>query len=134
MKKNLATLQKYGLKNTKQRAIISDILFSGRDMHFCAEDLKKIIAKKGLKMSLATIYNNLQHFVKAGLLRKTIVDSDKSYYDNNLENHYHMYDESEGKLIDIPNASISFSKLPELPKNKVIKNISVIIKIEKNTS
>ena len=113
---------------------MSEILFAGKDMHFCAEDLKTLIVKKGLKMSLATIYNNLQLFVNAGLLRKTIVDSEKSYYDNNLENHYHIYDETDRKLIDIPNSSISFSKLPKLPKNKVIKNISVIIKIDKSLS
>tara|TARA_B100000029_G_scaffold506774_1_gene590134 strand:+ start:719 stop:1123 length:405 start_codon:yes stop_codon:yes gene_type:complete len=133
MKKNIEILKKHGLKNTNQRKIMSDILFAGKDMHFSAEDLKKLVEKRGFKMSLATIYNNLQHFVNAGLLRKTIVDSEKSYYDNNLKNHYHIYDEADRKLIDIPNSSISFSKLPKLPKNKVIKNISVIIQIDKNS-
>ena len=55
-------LKKNVLKPTSQRILLSQILFSGKDMHFCAEDIKKIIENKGLKMSLATIYNNLNHF------------------------------------------------------------------------
>ena len=44
--KNRELLRKHGLKTTKQRLCISEILFSGKDMHFSAENLKEILFKK----------------------------------------------------------------------------------------
>ena len=120
-----------GLKPTKQRLLLSKILFSGKDKHFAVKNLHKILLKKGHKMSLATIYNNLHHFVEAGFLKKTIVDNHRSYFDNNIANHYHLFDEAKNRLIDIPKSSIRFSKLPKIPKNRKIKNINLVIRLEK---
>ena len=120
-----------GLKLTKQRLLLSKILFSGKNKHFAVRDLQKIVFKKGYKMSLATIYNNLQHFSKAGLLKKRNVGIYHSYFDNNVTDHYHLFDEDKKKLIDIPRTAIRFSKLPNIPKNRKIKNINLVINLEK---
>ena len=128
---NIQLLKKYGLKPTSQRIILSKILFNGKDMHFCADDLKKLILKKGYKMSLATIYNNLQHFADAGLLMRRKASSSKTYFDNNTSNHYHFYDQEKQLLIDIPPSSIKFSNFPKLPENKKINGIDLIININK---
>ncbi len=123
-------LREKGLKPTQQRVLLSKILFSGGNKHFTAEEIKKLATKKGIKISLATIYNNLQHMVEAGLLKKRQVDN-RAYYDNNITNHYHLFDEEKNTLIDIPSSSIKFSKLPKLPKNKKIKNINLVINLAK---
>ena len=128
---NIKLLKKYGLKPTSQRIFLSKILFNGKDMHFCADDIKKLILKKGYKMSLATIYNNLQHFANAGLLQRRKATNSKTYFDNNITNHYHFYDEEKELLIDIPRSSIKFSNLPKLPKNKKITGVDLIININK---
>tara|TARA_B100000965_G_C19563990_1_gene745931 strand:+ start:1087 stop:1494 length:408 start_codon:yes stop_codon:yes gene_type:complete len=128
---NIKLLKKHGLKPTSQRVFLSKILFSGQDMHFCADDLKKLILKKGYKMSLATIYNNLQHFANAGLLQRRKVSSSKIFFDNNISNHYHFYDEEKQLLIDIPTSSIKFSNFPKLPENKKITGVDLIININK---
>ena len=111
--------------------LLSKILFSNGDKHFRAEDIQKIILKKGLKISLATIYNNLNQFTKVGLLRQRSLDNHRTFFDNNVSDHYHLFDEEKNKLIDIPTSSINFSKLPKIPKNKKIKNINVVISLEK---
>ena len=128
--KNIQFLRNNGLKPTLQRIFLSKILFSGKDMHFSPEDLKKIVKKRGFKMSLATIYNNLNHFEGAGLLKKRQVGSSRTYFDNNVTNHYHLFDEKENSLIDIPKSSVKFAKLPKLPKNRKIKNINLVINLE----
>ena len=125
-------LRKNGLKSTIQRLAISKILFSEGDKHFTAEEIKKLAKARGLKISVATIYNNLNHFVEAGLLKKRQVDNNRSYFDNNVSDHFHLFDEDTNTLTDIPSSSIKFAKLPKLPKNKQIKNINLIINIKKN--
>ena len=124
-------LRKNGLKPTRQRLLLSKILFSSGDKHFTAEEVRRIAKKMGSKISLATIYNNFQHMVEAGLLKKRQVDNSKAYFDNNVTNHYHLFDEEKNTLIDIPSSSIGFSKLPKLPKNKKIKNINLVINLAK---
>ena len=124
-------LRENGLKPTKQRLILSKILFSGCDKHFTAEEIRDLVLKKGFKMSFATIYNNLHHFVDVGLLKKRQVNNNRSYFDNNVTNHFHLYDEEKNTLVDLPQTSVKFSKLPKLPKNKQIKNINLVINIEK---
>ena len=125
-------LRKNGLKPTTQRLAIYKILFSEGDKHFTAEEINKLAIVRGFKISVATIYNNLNHFVEAGLLKKRQVDNNRSYFDNNVSDHFHLFDEETNTLTDIPSSSIKFAKLPKLPKNKQIKNINLVINIKKN--
>jgi len=125
-------LRKNGLKPTTQRLAIYKILFSEGDKHFTAEEINKLAKSNGFKISVATIYNNLNQFVEAGLLKKRQVDNNRSYFDNNVSDHFHLFDEETNTLTDIPPSSVKFAKLPKLPKNKQIKNINLIINIKKN--
>ena len=128
---NESFLRKYGLKPTRQRLLLSKILFSNGDRHFTAEEIRRLVISEGKKISLATIYNNLHNMVDVGLLKKRQVDNTRAYFDNNVTNHYHLFDEERKTLIDIPSSSIKFSKLPKIPKNKKIKNINLIINLAK---
>ena len=127
---HIKLLREYGLKPTSQRLFLFEILFSGQNMHFCAEDLSEVVSKKGCKMSLATIYNNLHHLVEVGLLKKRQISNNRTYFDNNVTDHFHIFDEESNMLMDIPYSDVKFSKLPKLPKNKKIKNINLIINLE----
>ena len=128
---NKKFLRNYGLKPTNQRLLISEILFSNGDRHFTAEEIRKLVTDKGAKVSVATIYNNLNNFVEVGLLKKRQVDNNRAYYDNNVSDHYHLFDEEKNTLIDIPSSEVKFSKLPKFPKNKEIRNINLVINLKK---
>ena len=128
---NKSYLNESGLKSTNQRILLSKILFSGKDRHFTAEEIRKLVLDKGFKISLATIYNNLHNLVDAGLLKKRQVNNSRTYFDNNTTDHYHIYDAEKNTLTDIPSSTVKFSKLPKLPKNKKIKNINLVINLEK---
>ena len=132
-RKNIANkLRTSGLRPTKQRILIAKNLFERKHtFHFTVETLNREINKSGnKKISLATIYNTVEAFKKAGHLKKILTSTTKSYYDTNITSHHHFFD--NGKVIDINSDKITFHKLPEAPKGKKIKNVEVVIRLENN--
>ena len=126
-------LRSSGLRPTQQRILIAKSLFdSVKTFHFTVETLNKKINKKGAtKVSLATIYNTVEAFTNAGYLKEILTSKNKSYYDTNIKSHHHFYDEGNKELTDIHYSQIKLSKIPIPPKGKKIKNLEVVIRIQK---
>lgn len=122
-------LRTAGLRPTKQRVSLASLLFSGPDRHISAEELHEEAVAARVPVSLATVYNTLNQFTDAGLLREVAIDGSKSYFDTNTSNHYHFYLESEGKLIDIDSSSLQVVGLPEAPEGTSINRIDVIVRL-----
>ena len=126
-------LRSSNLRPTKQRLKICQFLFNReKTFHFTVETLnKKINKNKGTKVSLATIYNTVEAFTSAGYLKEILTSKNKSYYDTNTKSHHHFYDEGNKELTDIHYSQIKLSKVPIPPKGKKIKNLEVVIRIQK---
>ena len=77
---------------------------------------------------MATVYNTLKQFTTLGLIREIVVDKSKSLYDTNNKNHYHLYIEDEGKIIDIPTKNINLD-IPSIPACLQLHNIDIIVRI-----
>ena len=122
-----------GLRPTKQRILIAKNLFDNKKtFHFTVETLNKKINKNGNgKISLATIYNTVEAFTDAGYLKEILTSKNKSYYDTNIKSHHHFYDEGSKELTDIKYNQVKLSKVPIPPKGKKIKNLEVVIRIQK---
>ena len=122
-----------GLRPTKQRILIAKNLFdSNKTFHFTVETLNRKINKNGNgKISLATIYNTVEAFTDAGYLKEILTSKNKSYYDTNIKSHHHFYDEGSKELTDIKYNQVKLSKVPIPPKGKKIKNLEVVIRIQK---
>ena len=101
--KYINKLRKSGLRPTKQRIKICEVLFNSENtFHFTIKELVKIIENQAnIKVSLATVYNTVHAFKKKGYLKEIPVNSSQSYYDTNISHHHHFFDEEENKLIDI---------------------------------
>ena len=125
-------LRNSGLRPTKQRITICEILFSNKEtFHFSINDLAKIISEKtSEKISLATIYNTVQSFLKKGYLKEISINSDKSYFDTNTEDHHHFYDEDKKELIDIHYDDVKPLTIKKDIPGKKIKSLEVLIKIQ----
>ena len=119
------------LRPTRQRLALADLLFTGDHRHVTAEQLHTDAMKNGIKISLATIYNNLHQFKNAGILREVNVDSGKSYFDTNISDHHHLYFEDEGRLEDIPAQTLHLDNLPPLPAGTHVGTVDVIVRISK---
>tara|TARA_B100000686_G_scaffold206104_1_gene212942 strand:+ start:2435 stop:2845 length:411 start_codon:yes stop_codon:yes gene_type:complete len=126
-------LRSSGLRPTKQRVLIAKKLFDrDKTFHFTIETLnKKINKKRSEKISLATIYNTIEAFTNAGYLKEILTSKSKSYYDTNIKSHHHFYDEGTKELTDIDYSQIKLSKVPIPPKGKKIKNLEVVIRVQK---
>ena len=123
------------LRPTKQRIRIAEYLFNTeKTFHFTVENLNKIINKKGNleKISLATIYNTIEAFKKAGHLKEILTNNNTSYFDTNVSSHHHFYDDETNELTDINFNEIEVAKLPHAPKGKKIKEVEVVISLQKN--
>ena len=117
------------LRPTRQRLALAKLLFGSGDRHVTAEQLHADIIAADIKLSLATVYNNLHQFTNADLLRKVVVDSSRSYFDTNTTNHYHFFHEATGELEDIPVDELVLGALPKLPENTSVKRVDVIIRV-----
>ena len=127
-------LRSSGLRPTKQRIKICELLFNTeKTFHFSINELVKIIEKKtNQKISLATIYNTIHAFKKKGYLKEIAINSDQSYFDTNVSDHHHFYDEKTKELIDIHNSEVSPITINKEIQGKKIKSVEVLVKVEKN--
>ena len=125
-------LRKSGLRPTKQRIKICEMLFnSTKTFHFTISDLTKMAENNGnRKISLATIYNTIHEFEKKGYLKKIPINSSQNYYDTNISNHHHLYDEEKGELIDLENEDIGPIKIKKAIPGKKIRSIEILVKVE----
>ena len=126
-------LRSSGLRPTKQRLKICEILFSReKTFHFSISDLTKILEDQhNEKISLATVYNTVHAFQKKGYLKEINMGNDISYFDTNTSSHHHFYDEQTKELIDINSQEVEIKKTPMPPSGKKIEDIEVTFKITK---
>lgn len=124
-------LREAGMRPTRQRMSLGELLFASGDRHITAEQLHAETVRAGICVSLATIYNTLNQFTEAGLLREVAVEGHKSYFDTNTSNHYHYYLEEDGQLMDIDSDQMMVKGLPMPPKGMKIGRIDIIVRLEK---
>lgn len=124
-------LRKAGLRPTRQRMTLGRLLFEGGDRHVTAEQLHAEVAGLGEHVSLATVYNTLHQFKRAGLLRELAIEGSKAYFDTNISNHNHFLLEPNGELMDIPGDAISVEGLPEPPEGMKITHVDVVVRLAK---
>ncbi len=124
-------LRESGLRPTRQRLKIAEVLFSPeKTFHFTINDLSKIIEEKlSQKISLATIYNTVDAFKKKGHLKEISINSDKSYFDTNITEHHHFFDEDTNELIDCSSDDIDSVNVKKNITGKKIKSVEVLIKV-----
>ena len=124
-------LRSSGLRPTKQRLKICEVLFNReKTFHFTINDLAKSISEKlKEKISLATVYNTVHAFKKKGYLKEISINSDKSYFDTNITNHHHFFDEDTNQLIDCDDNHLDNVKIKKNITGKKINSIEVLIKV-----
>tara|TARA_B110000444_G_scaffold226312_1_gene230746 strand:- start:181 stop:576 length:396 start_codon:yes stop_codon:yes gene_type:complete len=126
----LRTLTGAGLRPTRQRLALSRLLFDGRNRHVTAELLHSEVSLSGQKISLATVYNALNTFKSAGLLQEIIVGSGCSYFDTNVTDHHHIFNEDNNELTDINLENVQLKGLPNIDDCEKLERIDVIVRVK----
>lgn len=130
----LEKLKAAGLRPTRQRLALGQLLFDGRDRHIAAEDLHGEARQADIRVSLATVYNTLHQFTRAGLLREVVVEPGKSYFDTNITDHHHFFFENDGRLQDIAASELDVAKIPTPPTGTQVSRVDVIVRLKGGAS
>ena len=130
-KEYVEKLRKSGLRPTKQRIKICEILFNtDKTFHFTINDLVKMIKdSSNQKVSLATVYNTIHAFQKKGYLKEISINSNQTYFDTNTTDHHHFFDEQQKELIDLENEDVLPIKIKKNIPGKKIKSIEVLVRV-----
>ena len=124
-------LRKSGLRPTKQRIKICEVLFnSDKTFHFTINNLVKMIeVNTNQKISLATVYNTVHAFEKKGYLKEIAINSSQTYFDTNTTDHHHFFDEKNKELIDIKDEDVHPIKIKKNLPGKKIKSVEVLVRL-----
>ena len=122
-----------GLRPTRQRVALAEILFGGAHRHVSAEELLAEANAAKVNVSLATVYNTLHQFRIAGpFARSGGGRLAVSYFDTDTSDHHHFYLEDEQRVIDIPASSIVIQNLPEPPHGMSVTHVDVVVRVKKS--
>lgn len=125
-------LRKCGLRPTKQRLALAEMIFCKGHRHIAAEELHEEAVKANVPISLATVYNTLHQFTEAKLLRIIAVEGSKTWFDTNTSDHHHFYLEHESRVIDIPENPAGqpvVTNLPPAPDGMEIINVDLMVRL-----
>ncbi len=84
-----------------------------------------------MPVSLATVYNALNQFRDAGLLREVVVAPGRSYFDTNTGHHHHFFVENDGELHDFPSDKVTIAGVPTPPKGTRMSRVDVIVRVRR---
>ncbi|MBR0822899.1 transcriptional repressor [Bradyrhizobium liaoningense] len=119
-----------GLRPTRHRLALGRMLLLGDHRHVTAEGLYDEATAANLRLSLATVYNTLNQFTEAGLLRRIAADGVKSFFDTNTSVHPHFYLEGEDVLVDVA-GGLAFSKVPQPLPGHEIARLDVVVHLRR---
>ena len=123
-----ARLQACGIRVTAQRLQIAELLLAA-PQHLSAEQIAEALQVRGVEVSKATVYNTLNLFAARGLIRQLAVDDTRSWFDSNVEPHFHFHDETTGALTDVALPEVQFSRLPPVPEGMEVASLDLVIRL-----
>jgi Fur family iron response transcriptional regulator len=124
-------LREAGLRPTRQRLMLGEFLFSNGGRHVTADMIYTEAAAANMPISRATVYNTLNQFTEAGLLRQIGVDGSKSFFDTNPTAHHHFFVDHEDRLLDVPEPGVEIEQLPQPLPGYEIAGVDVIVHLRR---
>ncbi len=92
---------------TPQRRLLLDTLREAQG-HLDARELYRLAIEKDPRISLATVYRNLQLFKELGLIDERRLDKVYCYYEiKRPTEHYHLVCQSCGRVIELESPAIT---------------------------
>jgi len=118
-----------GVRPTRQRLDLAGLLFGDGNRYVTAEMLHAEAVGNKMCVSLATVYNTLNQFAHAGLVREVAIEGSKAYFDTTISDHQHFYFEHDGRLIDLgPDEEVAVA-VRKLPEGMKVARIDVLIRL-----
>lgn len=90
-----------GLRMTKQRQVVYDVLTDLGSTHPTASEVYVTAKERMPTISLATVYNCLETLTGAGAIKQVNIDREASRYCPNLQPHAHFFCTGCNNVFDI---------------------------------
>ncbi|MCP4591741.1 MAG: transcriptional repressor [bacterium] len=103
-------------RNTRQRQVVLEELRKLAS-HPTAVELYEIARRRLPKISLATVYRNLELLTRMGIARKLETRGGQARFDGDLDRHYHVRCVNCGRVDDVRG-------LPDNPVNGAVEEVS----------
>ncbi|MEI7973905.1 MAG: transcriptional repressor [Bdellovibrio sp.] len=118
-------LKERGVAPTAQRLSLGFYLMHKAD-HPTVEDIFAWAETHMTKISLATVYNTLEVFEEAGLVRKfRFPHKEQLVFDTRTEDHHHFFDIRTQKLYDLP---LDFVQLNyKKPRSMKVDSVQLVL-------
>lgn len=130
LQQDLERLRQAGIRPTRQRVTIMRTIRAGGRRHLTPEGFHRELSTAGLKLALGTVYNTLNQFAEAGLLRR-VGFGDRTFYCTNTEVHHHYYDEETGRIEDLPGPQPVISGLPDLGPGFETVGVDIMVRVRR---
>ncbi len=112
-----------GLRSTKQRALILEIIRQGQG-HLDADEVCRLARDKQSRLSLSTVYRTLRRFKELGLVEEVHFDEAHHHYEvKPLAEHHHLVCLGCGRVIEFhyPLSRYVKRNVPEAKDFKVVE-------------
>lgn len=108
----LAKLKKHHLRPTKIRVALLEFLHAA-DSPLSAPEIAEHFIQAGQQVNKTTIYRDLEHLVRIGLLLRVRISDEKQYYElSERGHHHHLICKECDRVYDV-----------ELPENGLLKRV-----------
>jgi Fe2+ or Zn2+ uptake regulation protein len=115
-----------GVRPTTARVAILESLEEVRD-HPTADELTVRLGRSGHRIGRATVYQNLDKLLEAGVIASLTAGDGLRRYDATLEPHQHFIDSESGRIYDVHVDEALLKKLKPIDPTtgKALKNAKV---------
>ena len=117
------------LRATRPRVAILRLLVANGHRHVTPENLWAEVQTAAMRLSLATVYNNLNAFTEAGLLRRIVVGPRQVFFDTDTRHHHHVYYEDGGKLRSVPARQDGLLDIPDDLAHVEPQRLDVLVRV-----
>lgn len=118
-----------GMRLTKQRKVVYEILVDEQRDHPTAAEVYERAKDKMPTISLATVYNCLETLTHVGAVKQVNVDREASRYCPNLQPHAHFFCTTCNEVFDIQLDPEQRAESPwQLPEGSTLNEIDVSMK------
>lgn len=101
-------------RNTPQRQLVKKVVEESYD-HPTADTVYKRVIEHDPKVSLGTVYRNLEFLSENGQILRIRLPSGPDHFDFNLKPHFHFYCTECRSISDMPDECAIFERTDDLP-------------------
>jgi len=116
------------MNHSKQKEALRKLIDQQKIKHLSALEVFDLLRATNPKIAIATVYRNLNLFVKKGLLMKIETSGTEAYYDSTTSNHAHLVCTQCGKIEDIDFTMPDWLVAEVQNRNFKFKNLDLSIK------